>query len=474
MRSPAAVLSVLLLTTTAPAQPERYELGKRLKAFEAAWDAQPDAAARKRALKGLPDVTQQFFTFRFGEAGRTLDDARFALESDQPPSEALRWATSLYPDVPKRLIDGSTDLTVNLKAFYTVKGKPPAGLSVRCALGDGKPVTLTPDKLPAEVAVPLPPAGDVKRREDLTLTMAVLLDGKAVVTRAVGVSVVDGADALAGQLLADVKALKAAPSLETASVRERARLLRDLAKGDIPETDAPAAQRLAEATETLARAKDGKPFFTADRPGDHWLTVPTGETDLTPCRLFVPKGLDPKKSVPLVVAMHGAGGSENLFFEGYGAGHIVKLCEKRGWLLVAPRAGMGFGLGGTPPVGEIIDRLAERYPIDPKAVFVVGHSMGASMAVEAVQKYPGRFAAAAVLGGGGRVRKPEAFAEVPVFVGVGDKDFALRTAKGLHKALTDAKAKAVTYKEYPDVEHLVIVREALGDVVALFEKSRKR
>ena len=34
--------------------------------------------------------------------------------------------------------------------------------------------------------------------------------------------------------------------------------------------------------------------------------------------------------MPVVVALHGAGGSENLFFEGYGAGHIVTECRKRG------------------------------------------------------------------------------------------------------------------------------------------------
>jgi predicted esterase len=457
---------LLAVTSRADAQAERYELGHRLKAFEAAWDAQPDAAARKRALAGVTKVTQQFFSFQFGEAGRTLDDARFALASDQPPADAVRWATALYPDVPKRLIDGSTNLTVNLKAFYAVKGKQPDGLTVRFALGTGKPIAITPGKLPEKVSVPLPPAGDVKRRDDLALTMEVLIDGKAVVSRAVGVSVLDG--------VGDPLPKELTPGLEAASVADRMTLLKDLANGTIQETDVPAAKRWAEAAEMARLLKAGKPYFTADRPGDHWVTVPTGPKDATACRLFAPKGLDPKKPVPLVVAMHGAGGSENLFFEGYGAGHIVKLCEKRGWLLVAPRAGLGFGLGGPVPVGEIVDKLAERYPVDPKAVFVVGHSMGAAGTIEAVQKYPGKFAGVAALGGGGRVRDAKPFAELPVFVGVGDKDFARRQAQTLHKALTDGGATKATLKEYPDVEHLVIVREALGDVFALFDGLAKR
>lgn len=471
MRTTVALV-LLAFATPAPAQAERYELGQRLKAFEAAWDKQSDVAARKRAVAGVGKVTSQFFSFQFGEAGRTLDEARFALETDKPAADDLKWATSLYPDVPKRLVSGD-ELTVNLKAFYPVKTKRPDGLTVRFTLGAGKPVSVTADKLPVAVKVPLPPAGDERRREDLTLTIEVLLADKPVVKRAVLVSVIDAVETLAERLPSDAKLVKP-PMLESASIVERAEVLKDLAKGTTPETDVPAAKRLAEATDMLAAVTAGKPYFTADRPGDHWVTVPTGEKDTTVCRLFVPKGLDAKTPVPLVVALHGAGGSENLFFEGYGAGHVVKLCEKRGWLLVSPRAGLAFGLGGSVPVGEIIDKLAERYPIDPKRVYVVGHSMGAAGTIDAVQKYPGKFAAAAALGGGGRVRKPEAFADLPVFVGVGEQDFARRTAKALHTALTDGKAKRVTFKEYPDVEHLLIVREALGDVFDVFDTLAKR
>jgi len=181
--------------------------------------------------------------------------------------------------------------------------------------------------------------------------------------------------------------------------------------------------------------------------------------------------LDAKTPVPIVVALHGAGGSENLFFEGYGAGHIVTECRKRGWLLVATRSGLSFGTG--PPIPALLDELAKRYPLDPKRVFVVGHSMGAMQTIDLIQKHPTAFAAAAALGGGGAVRDPKAFAASPLFVGVGEKDgIALAGARGLNKALA-AGAKNLTYKEYPDVEHMVIVREALPDVFAVFDRAAK-
>lgn len=157
-----------------------------------------------------------------------------------------------------------------------------------------------------------------------------------------------------------------------------------------------------------------------------------------------------------------------MFFESYGAGQIVKECQKRGWLLVSPRS----GLIGTPPVVAIIDKLAERYPIDRKRVFLVGHSLGAGQAIDLVQRHPDTFAAVAVLGGGGRVRQKERFQRLPVFVGVGTADFALRSSRNLVKTLTDAGAASVTAKEYPDLEHLVIVREALPDLFRMFDSQK--
>ncbi len=465
------LLAVLLLASAVGAQSQRYELGARLKAFEAEWDKQPDKDARKRALKGLPDVTGQFFSLQFGKAGETLDTARFALLSDKPPSDAVLWATSLYPDVKVRLVTGD-EVEVSVKPFYTVKAERPKGAVVRFSL-DGKTWTEAGEKLPANVTVKVPKGEEVVRG-DATLIMEVVADAKTLVKRTVTVSTFQVPEAerlvLGSEFL---KGLPDKPTLESASIRERVSLLQDLVGGIIPESDVPAAKRYEEAKAMSEAVAKGKPYFTPDRPGDHWITVPTGEKGktLTRCRLFVPEKLDAKKPVPLVLALHGAGGSENLFFEGYGAGHIVKLCKERGWLLVAPGSGLGFGLTPAPPFGDIIDELAKRYPVDAKRVYIVGHSMGASMTVDAIQKNPGKFAAAACLGGAGTIRKAEAFDGLPLFVGVGDKDFALMSSKALHAAAEKTKAKA-TLKEYPDVEHLVIVREALGDVFESFDKTK--
>ena len=461
-RTAATLFAALLATTPAAAQAERYELGRRLRAYEVAWES-ADRAARVRSYADLPKVTTQFFGLKLGEAGRTLDDARHALRNAKV-SAAEAWAASLQLLPEARLIDAAKPgLAVVVKPLYAVKS--PDGATCRVTLSGGVPAAADLTKLPATFTVPLPrvAAGGA----DLSLTLEVLVGDLRMGSHRVTVSVVPE---LAARLAALPKLDPA--TLEAATLRDRAELLRDLADGTAAETDLPAAKLLAEA-EAMAKLPAGTPYFTATRAGRFGLSVPVarpgGKFDTAPLRLFVPAKLDAAKPGPLVVAMHGAGGSENLFFEGYGAGHAVTECEKRGWLLVAPRA----GLFGAPPVAEVIAALAGRYPIDPKAVFVVGHSMGAGQAAELVQQSPGRYRGVALLGGAARVRDAKAFADLPLFLGVGTKDqLALTGMRALNKTLTAAGAKRLTYREYPDAEHLVIVREALPNVFEAWDALR--
>lgn len=471
MRTLLPVLVVLALAGSAHAQPAdalaaRYELGARLKRFEAAWEKHEGAAARARALPHVEKLTQQFFSLQFGEAARGMDRAAFALATEDEPGTARQWAWSLHAVPETRVLDGgATELAVTVKPLYAVKGDVPKSLEVQFWFTQKGVVKLNPTKFPATVKVPVPPLGEFK---GLDRKLYFLVEaGRELRHTTIGVSQIADRDARVAALKKAATAFDAVDTIERASVRARAELLADLVGGAIPETDLPAADLLANAERML----DGKPFYGPERHGQFWLSVPTGKNNSTACRMYVPKGLDAKKPVPVVVALHGAGGSENLFFEGYGAGQIVRECEKRGWVLVAPRSGLAFG--SAPPVVAILDELAKRYPIDPKRAFVVGHSMGAMQTVQLVQQSAGRFAAGAALGGGGTVRDAKAFAELPFFVGVGDKDFALGQSRALNKALTAGGAKRVTFKEYEGIEHMVIVREALPDVFAVFDRAAR-
>jgi predicted peptidase len=235
------------------------------------------------------------------------------------------------------------------------------------------------------------------------------------------------------------------------------------------ETDLPAARLLCEGDELCRAIAAGEPFYGPQRAGEFWLTLATA-SGAAPVRLFVPEGLKPDRRVPLVIAMHGAGGSENMFFDVYGHGGTVTACKDRGWMMVATRAGSLFG--APPPVADIVDELSKMYPIDPKRVFVLGHSMGASHTVAVLQASPGRFAAAAALGGGGSVRKADAVKGLPIYVACGSEDFALSGAKSLSRNLEKAGAQ-VTFREFPAVEHVVIVQACLKEMFAFFDAAAR-
>jgi predicted esterase len=458
MRPLLALVLFVLVSASANAQTERYELGRRLKRFEEAWEKQPDAAARKRAAAILPDITPMFFALRFGDAGKTLDRARHLLAGADEPSVETQWLESLYAVPEKVLYTNEKEVVVTVKPFYAIKGEPPAGATATLEWRKEKPIIVRLDKFPVKLTIPL--HRSEKKYEFGKLQFTVTRNDKLITQTTQHVT---WSEHLPERIAAYRAFGKPAPAtLETATLKDRADFLEELADGTYPESDVSILSLLVQSDWIVSESS----YFLRGNSGQFLLSIPLDKNKTQPVRLFVPKGLDEKQPVPIVVALHGAGGSENLFFEGYGAGQIVKECEKRGWLLVAPRSPLGFGSG--PPVKAIFDRLGERYPIDRSKVFLVGHSMGAAQAVALCQEHPGLFAAAAALGGGGGRVKQAAFAKLPFFIGVGDKDFALSGAKALAKALPDA-----TYKEYPGIEHMLIVREALPDVFAGWDKVAK-
>src|SRR5262249_26885343 len=229
--------------------------------------------------------------------------------------------------------------------------------------------------------------------------------------------------------------------------------------GKALETNYPAARLLREAeslTQTLAA---GKQHYGPDRSGQFWLTLPAAGGPV-PVRVQVPEGLRKDRPVPLVVALHGAGGSDTLFFDAAGGGAIARLCAARGWLLAAPRNGLPAGL---------LDEVRRLYPVDRQKVFLVGHSMGAAQAVAAACDTPSQFRAVAALGGGGRVVASEGLKGVAFFVAAGTEDFALAGARTLQGTLKNAGVRPLQYRDPADVEHLVIVRLALPGVFAFFD-----
>src|SRR4051812_7071594 len=117
----APALALLLLTGPVEPQIERYELARRLTAFEAAWE-KSDAAGRKRSAWDVGRVMELVGYGHLGEAGRALDRAAFALHTEAGPSTSRQWAWCLAAIPAMRVVDGSAkELVVTVRPFYPVK-----------------------------------------------------------------------------------------------------------------------------------------------------------------------------------------------------------------------------------------------------------------------------------------------------------------------------------------------------------------
>lgn len=221
-----AATALLMAARPAAAQAERYELGRRLRAFEDAWERAP-RERQVKSLAGLPKVTTQFFGFQFGEAGRTLDDSRRVLAGVEATPQSA-WAESLGLVPEKRLIDAaSPGLGVVVKPFYAVKGPVPEGAYCRVRLGVGDPAVVEPVKLPANVTVT--PHKVTDAGQDVLLTLNVMVGSHPAAEQQATVSVVPD---LAKRLAALAEVAKAEPAtIEAATLRDRAELLTQLADG---------------------------------------------------------------------------------------------------------------------------------------------------------------------------------------------------------------------------------------------------
>lgn len=447
-----------------PTQPNaRYELGWRVRALERAWATNADVDKRKLALPHVEAAVQRFFGLKLSEAAEQLDLARLALESNR---SQCNWndAWALTPE--RRLVDDTLqELKLGLTQFYR-----PCNMQdvVLTASFDGDGVKRYSYQFSAEI-------GEVPEVDTLGLAQAALGDrrvefsifnGDFVLSkRTFTLSIVERCAERLAALEAALGALpETAPRLERESGKALLALLQSLAKGSSEETDYPGARLLAEAEQLVAAAAKGERFYAAPKTGEFWLTVPTSEKRTTRVRVFVPPPRSDGAAPPLVLALHGAGGSENMFFDSYGDGEIVRQCERRGWMLVAPR----LGFGGVA-AGPLLDALAERFAFDASRVFLVGHSMGAGAGCALVLDQPARYRAFAALGGGQALKNAEKLRNLDVFVAAGERDFGLGGAKQLHASLVAAGCERAQFRLVANTEHLLVVQDALPEVFAWFD-----
>jgi len=457
--------------TPARAETPRAELGKRLRRFEIAWQ-EADGERRAAAVAPMTAAVRSFFTLQLPAAARQLDEAWYAVRPDGAPGTAERTAIATAVTVTPLLADTTAEtISVAFERFYevadavTAAGPDAAGL--RLSIVDAAGETLAEHR--GDLSEP---DGRIEWQTgalpegDHVLVVERVVDDETIEVARIGLSRVERLRQRLGAIEALTRSWpEGTPPTARATVTSLVSLLEALAASRGQETDYPAARMLIFAEKLVAAgATPATTIAAAARGADVWLTLSDGRGEV-PVRLRAPPGAP--GPLPVLLLHHGAGGSENMFFDTCGAGRAASLGIERGWLVVAPRQGL-FGL--ALDVEGMLDGLGAFFDIDRERVFLVGHSMGASQVAKQAGLHPGKVAAAVAIGGGGQAPRGDAAQRIPWFVAAGAADFGRPGAAALAERLGAAGA-TVDYREYPDVEHMVIVQAALDDVFRFLDAA---
>jgi predicted peptidase len=156
--------------------------------------------------------------------------------------------------------------------------------------------------------------------------------------------------------------------------------------------------------------------------------------------LYVPSTLKPGTPAPLIVTLHGSNRTGVTLVEKW-----KDLAKKEGIILAGPDAtnlqGWGAPQDGPDFLRDLVESLKSKYPINPKRVYLFGHSAGAIFSLEMSLMESQYFAATAIHAGALGKDDLElidmAKRKIPIHIQVGDSDeyFPLKIVRATRDAL---------------------------------------
>jgi len=446
---------------------------------------------------------------RLGRAGelRRLYAKGLALLNGRAWTDAADYSASLVVRSPRVVIDSSKPYTARLEQIYAPSLALQNTVTAHVVLRQ-RPAPPPPNQPPQE-----PPlvkdlgsfdgvARDLRESPYLfdldmsdvpdgpyLLAVEVMNQGERIGTASLTVALHKGVDELAARLEADAKR---APESVRADILYPIDRMRNVNRGRLELRTFDPEKDLAAAAAVAASAKSGKDPFAA-RTGDfkrHYLLDAAHE--IVPYRMYVPTAYNGSKAYPLIVALHGLGGTEDSFFDGYNK-VLPPLAESHGYIVAAPLGyrvdgSYGWGLGTPPPdpatkrtqelseqdVMQVLERVRRQYKIDENRIYLMGHSMGGIGTWKIAPKYPDVWAAIAPISGNGAPDTLEKIRNVPEIIVHGDNDPTVNVS-GSRTMVARLKELGVEHKyiEVPGGLHSDVVAPNIAAIIEFFDGHRK-
>jgi poly(3-hydroxybutyrate) depolymerase len=173
--------------------------------------------------------------------------------------------------------------------------------------------------------------------------------------------------------------------------------------------------------------------------------------------LYVPSTVKADAPVPLVLMLHGSGRIGMSLVEKW-----KDLAKKENFIIAGPDSsntkGWASPQDGPDYLRDLVEELKKNYPINPRRVYLFGHSAGAIFALEISLMESQYFAATAIHAGAlasdDRGLIDLAKRKIPMFIQVGDSDqsFPLKAVR-LTRDVLNQNGFAVELTEIPNHDH---------------------
>jgi poly(3-hydroxybutyrate) depolymerase len=436
-------------------------------------------------------------------------------------TDAVDFTSSLVLRTDRVVVDSSRPYAVRLEQIYSpsiqlersltahaVLRKPPAAATGTAAAQPGELVKdlVTVDGVARDLREsPVFFDLDLQGVADgpYQLAVEVLDQTRSLGTSTLSISIRKGLDDLVVRLEAEARR---APEALRADILFPVDRLRNVNRGRLELRTFDPDRDFAAAEEIAAAVRAGRnPYAT--RTGDfkrHYLLASAGE--IMPYRMYVPTSYAPGPSTgsgqapgsgrtwPLIIALHGLGGTEDSFFTGPNYnGAFPRLAEQHGYIVAAPLGyrvdgSYGWGLGNPPAdpttrrvqerseedVMQVLRTVRQQYRIDENRIYLMGHSMGAIGTWKIAPKFPDIWAALGPFAGSGAPGTLERIRHIPQIVVHGDADPTVNV-QGSRSMVEKMKELAieVNYIEVPGGGHSDVVAPNLPAMFEFFNRHTK-
>jgi poly(3-hydroxybutyrate) depolymerase len=247
--------------------------------------------------------------------------------------------------------------------------------------------------------------------------------------------------------------------------------------GDVDPTRTDFAQELKDVGVSLDALNAGRSALAARRGDFRRAYRSAVDGTLQPYRVYVPTSYDASKEYPLVIALHGMGGNESSYFDGYQRGSFKVEAEKRGYLVACPKGRLPASMYMGSAEKDVLDVVAEMrkaYRVDPSRIYLTGHSMGGFGTWSVAMDHPEIWAALAPISGGGNPAGMVKIARIPQIVVHGDNDKTVPVERS--RVMVEAGKKAGTeikYLEVPGGSHISVAAPAFKDIFDWFDGHKR-